>query len=340
MRELWQRHGPSVRRHITLPRLGNAALLAVEMGLRRTRTHSRPLVTKIEPTNLCNFQCPGCRTGSGEDKSPRGQIAWDDFQKIVDRTYKHSFKLILYMWGEPFINKNIYRMIEYAAAKNLGVQISTNLNVFRPEVDAPKVVASGLEHMIVALDGITQDVYEKYRVGGKVDKVINGVAAILGERARAGKRFPFVELQFIVFPHNRHQIEEVEALAHRLGVDRLTFIESKSREEAMVENGKPVLPEKCHALWTMACFNWDGSFSPCCDSVDDSFGNVLTEDFGSLLNSPKIQAARSLMSSQPQAGPPSKCQRCRIYHGYVTFLPEERSPAADLVTIASSAAPI
>lgn len=332
--ELWQRHGYSVRRHVTLPRLVNAARLAVEMGLRRQNVGARPMVVKIEPTNFCNFQCPGCRTGSGEDTSPRGQIAWDDFVTIVDKTSRHAFKLVLYMWGEPFINKNIFRMIEYAKGKNLGVQISTNLNVFRPEVDAPKVVASGLEHMIVALDGITQEVYEKYRIGGKVDKVIRGVEAIMAERRRTGKRFPFVELQYIVFPHNRHETADVKALADRLGVDRLTYIVSKTREEAMVDQGRPVVPEKCHALWTMACFNWDGSFSPCCDSVDDSFGNALQQDFGELWNSPKMRASRSLMTSRPEPEPPSKCRRCRIYHGYVTFLP----PAEELVAIAAAPA--
>lgn len=331
--EMWQRHGRSVRRHLTVARIANAALLGAELALRRTRMHARPLVTKIEPTNFCNFQCPGCRTGSGEDTSPRGQIAWDDYVQIVDKTARTSFKLILYMWGEPFINKNIFRMIEYAGTKNLGVQISTNLNVFRPEIDAPKLVASGLEHMIVALDGITQEVYEKYRIGGKVDKVIRGVEAVMAERKRQKRKFPFVELQYIVFPHNRHQMQEVQELAGRLGVDRLTFIVSKTREEAMVEDGQAVKPEKCHALWTMACFNWDGSFSPCCDSVDDSFGNGLREDFGALWNSPKMQASRSLMTNHPRTGVASKCSRCRIYRGYVTFLPG----AEELVSIAANA---
>jgi MoaA/NifB/PqqE/SkfB family radical SAM enzyme len=238
------------------------------------------------------------------------------------------------MWGEPFINKNIFKMIEYATKKNLAVQISTNMNVFRPEVDVPKLLDSGLEHMIVALDGVSQEIYQIYRVGGQVDKVIRNVEAILAERRRRRQRFPFLELQYIVFPHNKHEMLQVSALAKRLGVDRLTFIESKTLEEAMTYHGKPVQPDKCNVLWLMGCFNWNGSFSPCCDSVDDSFGNVLEQDFDSLWNSDKIIKSRSLHTRHPVTdGPSTKCTRCRIYRGYVAFLPEDKPAELNLVQI-------
>jgi MoaA/NifB/PqqE/SkfB family radical SAM enzyme len=322
--DTYQRHGAGMLRHVTPARIANSAVLLAELLLRRTKIHAKPIVIKIEPTNFCNFQCPGCRTGAGQDTGPKGIIDFEDFKKIVDRTSRHAFKLILYMWGEPFINKNVFRMIEYATSKNLAVQISTNMNVFRPEVDAPKLVNSGLEHMIVALDGMTQETYQIYRVGGQMSKVIQSVEAIMAERRKQKKRFPFVELQYIVFPHNRQEMPQARELADRLGVDRLTFIQSKTRTEAMAYKGKPVQADKCNVLWLMACFNWNGNFSPCCDSVDDSFGNIFEQNFDALWNSEKIIKSRSLHTSQPiLSGPATKCSRCRIYRGYVTFLPED-----------------
>jgi len=324
--DTFSRHGRSVLRHLTLRRVGNTMVVLLELGLRRTKVRGKPLVIKIEPTNFCNFQCPGCRTGTGEDTGPKGTVDFDHFTKMLDQVSGHAYKLILYMWGEPFINKNIFRMIEYATSKNMAVQISTNMNVFRPEIDAPKLVASGLEHMIVALDGVSQEVYQTYRVGGRVGKVITNVEAIVAEKRRQGKRYPFLELQYIVFPHNTHEVDKVRELAARLGGDRLTFIQSKTREEAKVKNGKPVTPDKCNVLWMMACFNWNGSLSPCCDSVDDSFGNVLEQDFATLWNSQKMIKSRSLHTDHPiEGGPTTKCTRCRIYRGYVDFLPEATS---------------
>jgi MoaA/NifB/PqqE/SkfB family radical SAM enzyme len=328
-----------VVRHLTFYRLSNTAVVLMELALRRTKVSGKPLVVKIEPTNFCNFQCPGCWTGTGEYPGAKGTLDFDSYTRLVDQISAHAYKLILYMWGEPFINKNICKMIEYATSKNLAVQISTNMNVFRPEIDAPKLVASGLEHMIVAIDGVSQEVYETYRVGGRVDKVITNVEAIVAEKRRQGRRYPFIELQYIVFPHNLHEMDQVRELSARLGVDRLTFIQSKTRDESMVRNGKPVKPDKCNVLWMMACFNFDGSLSPCCDSVDDSFGNVLETDFASLWNSEKMIKSRSLHTSHPiEGGPPTKCERCRIYHGYVTFLPEQRSAGLPAGTPSSAGA--
>jgi radical SAM protein with 4Fe4S-binding SPASM domain len=230
------------------------------------------------------------------------------------------------MWGEPFIHKDVFRMIRYATDQDLAVQISSNLNVFRDGF-AHKIVDSGLEHLIVAMDGVSQEVYEKYRVGGKIERVIRNLELILQARAERRSRFPEIELQYIVFPHNRHELEAAENLAFSLGVDRFTVIDTVSNTDktnAKLSNGAPRNPDKCNSLWMLACFNWDGSLSPCCDSVDDSFGNLVTTDLASLWNSEKLQRSRSLHTSKPRTvGPETKCSRCRIYGSYVTFLPED-----------------
>lgn len=323
------RHGKDVIRHLTLARLVNAIWLAIELLLRRRIVRSRPLVVKIEPANICNFRCPGCRTGSGDDTSERGQITFDNFTCIVDQTYKWAFKCILYMWGEPLIHSRLFDMIEYATRKNLAVQISSNMNVFRDGY-AERLVESGLAHLIVAMDGTTQDVYETYRVGGRLHKVIENTKAVVKAKKQRGSKTPFVELQFIVFPHNKHQIDEAESLAAEIGVDRFTILNNPSNVQTTSE-AKSRPADKCSSLWMMACFNWDGSFSPCCDSVDESFGNALQNDFPKLWNSEKMQKSRSLHSSCPMDdGPPTKCTRCRIYGSYVTFLNADQPATADV----------
>jgi MoaA/NifB/PqqE/SkfB family radical SAM enzyme len=315
-------------RHMTLERLSNALLLLLQMILRTTHVSAKPIVIKIEPTNICNFRCPGCRTGSGKDKSPRGIIKYEDFCRIVDQTYRHAFKVFLYMWGEPLIHPEIFHMVKYAAGKNLAVQISSNLNIYRQSY-ADQMVDSGLEHLVVAMDGVSQEIYEKYRVGGQIQKVIDNVRAIIITRNKRQSRRPFVELQFIVFPHNRHELHQAQQLAGELGADRFTVIDggtSGTRVERSMKGDRTVHSDKCNALWIMACFNWDGSFFPCCDTVDDSFGNVLKEDFVALWNNVKIMKSRSLFSHHKiQEGPATKCSRCRIYGSRVLFIPEEKA---------------
>src|SRR5579884_135409 len=306
--DLVARHLGPVVRHATPARVLNVLQLGYEM-LRRTRhVGARPVVVKVEPTNVCNFRCPGCRTGSGQDTSPRGALDLDNFKKIIDRTYRHAFKVILYMWGEPLINKDIFAMIRYARSKNLATQISSNMNVFRPGY-AEALVDAGLEQLIVAFDGATQETYQVYRVNGQLQKVMDNVRAVLEARRAKKKKFPQVELQFIAFPHNQHEVPQARAMAAELGVDRFTIIQSlsntnKARAKTGAD-GRPRQPDKCNALYMMACFNWDGSFSPCCDSVDDSFGNILEQPLAALWNSPKMQKSRSLHTANPIEGGPA-----------------------------------
>jgi len=333
------RHGTALLRHLTPARLANAALLALELASRRTHVRSRPVVIKIEPTNICNFRCPGCRTGSGEDTSPRGMISFENYQQIIDCIRHHAFKVILYMWGEPFLHKDVFRMIRYAADRNLSVQVSSNMNAFR-EGYAEMIVDSGLEHLIVAMDGISQETYEKYRVGGSIDKVVRNVQMVVKAREKRRSRLPIVELQYILFPHNRHELEGARTLARGLGVDRFTIIDTISNTDkgrAKLKNGVPRQPDKCNTLWTMACVNWDGSLSPCCDSVDDSFGNVLEENLDSLWNSEKMRKSRSLQGPSPTSdGPKTKCSLCRIYGSYVTFAPDRETSPADTPATATT----
>jgi radical SAM protein with 4Fe4S-binding SPASM domain len=330
--DTFSRHGGNMVRHLTPVRLANLACLSVDLALRRTIVRSRPLVIKIEPTNICNFRCPGCRTGSGQDKSPRGAMKYEDFTKIIDKVHLHALKVVLYMWGEPLINHDIFRMIKYANFKNMAVQISSNLNVFR-DAYAQQIVESGLEHLIVAMDGVSQEVYEKYRVDGNVRKVVDNLGEILRMRKAMNQKFPTIELQYIVFPHNRHEIQAARELAISLGVDRMTIIDSTvntDKSNAAMRHGKRAVPDKCNALWTLACFNWDGSFSPCCDSVDDSFGNIFKQGLDELWNSRKMQVSRSLHTRHPiNDSTPTKCRRCQIYGSYVRFATEslESTPA-------------
>ncbi len=334
-----KRHGGSILRHLTWRRLCNLVVLAVELGLRRRSVFSRPIAIKIDPANICNFHCPGCRTGQGDESVPKGRITYEHFQDIVDRTYRDAFKLFLYMWGEPFLHNDIFRMIEYAAAKNLSVQLSSNMNA-RLASDADAIVQSGLEYLVVALDGASQETYEVYRVGGQFETVVDNLKSLIEARKRRRQNFPRIELQFIVFPHNKHEVAAVEELARTLGVDRLTFIDSVGNnlgERDQLAQRDEKRADKCNALWMLACFNWNGTFSPCCDAVDDSFGNILTHSLSQLWNSTKMQKSRSLQTKRPITnGPKTKCSRCRIHGSSVTFLPEEADSSTDDSTSASA----
>ena len=82
---------------------------------------------------------------------------------------------------------------------------------------------AGLDRLIISIDGTTQDVYQQYRVGGKLDKVLEGARNIVKWKKELNSKTPFIFFQFLVVKPNEHQIEEVKKLGAEIGVDQVRF---------------------------------------------------------------------------------------------------------------------
>ena len=124
-----------------------------------------PPIVMIEPTNYCNLMCPMCPTGNGTLKRQKGYMAFETFQKLVDEIYEDSFMLLLWNQGEPFLNPDFYKMIEYADSKKLLTMSSTNANIMPV---AEKIINSKLDILIFSMDGITQETYNSYVTNSKI----------------------------------------------------------------------------------------------------------------------------------------------------------------------------
>lgn len=208
------------------------------------------------------------------------------------------FFLLLYHQGEPYINKQFLEFVRLAKSKNIYTTTSTNAHYFNDEI-IHATIDSGLDSMIVSLDGLTQDVYEHYRVKGNVDKVINGMTRFMEIKRQRKAKTPLIALQFLVMKHNEHQIEDVKKLAKEIGVDRLLIknIEVHNTQEArdwLPQNSKysrynfdgHTLEVKnksrksCGRVWLSTLINWDGSVVPCCFDKNGTFelGNINSEN--------------------------------------------------------------
>lgn len=263
-----------------------------------------PSLVMIEPTNLCNLHCPLCPTGNRTLRAPRGYMKFEDYKRIVDEIGDYVLMLTLYNYGEPFLNKNIFEMIEYAKKKRIFIRTSTNGHLIGDKERISRLVKSGLDHMIVSLDGATQETFQKYRVGGNFNKVIENIRMIVEEKKLQHSSTPYIELQFIVMRHNEHEIPIIKKVAEEIGVDRLKLKttnlsnypeediekmkeylpENSSLRRYKLENGKVVrtakIKNKCIWLWFGTVVNWDGSVVPCCYDPHRSIevGNAFKEN--------------------------------------------------------------
>jgi radical SAM protein with 4Fe4S-binding SPASM domain len=222
--------------HRILFRLGNYSLTAAQMVAKKSKIIGYPSHIYVDPTNVCNLRCPVCPTGCGIPGRPKGSMPLDRFKRIIDEFGKYLVSIDLFNWGEPLFNKDIYKMIAYAHKHHIVTSVSSNLNYF-PGNSAEELVSSGLDILILSIDGASQESYEKYRIGGNFSNVIENLSALIAKKKQRGSKTPYIFWQFLVMRQNEHEIETAKEMAIRLGVDQISFdhayLPVATREEAM-----------------------------------------------------------------------------------------------------------
>jgi len=146
----------------------------------------------------------------------------DFFGETIDQLSKDLLYLVFYFQGEPYPNPSFLDMVKYASRKKIYTATSTNAHYLNEE-NAKKTIESGLDRLIISIDGTTQDVYQQYRVGGQLDKVIEGTKNIVKWKKELKSKTPFIVFQFLVVKPNQHQIEDVKKLGKEIGVDDVWF---------------------------------------------------------------------------------------------------------------------
>ncbi len=289
------------------------ALLSYKLSDRTGRTivWGMPYTLTIEPTNLCNLRCPECPSGNGTMTRPSGMMSLDFYKRLIDDIKGDTFYLQLFFQGEPTINPLLPDMIRYARTKRMYVSASTNANFVRPDTVA-ELLESGLDRLIVSLDGLSDETYRIYRIGGKLEKVLAALESIKQLKSRdVGVRSEII-IQFLVTRQNEHEIPEARALARRYGATlALKTIQVYSLEGAgkflpeneryrryRMEDGKlrvkAALKNRCVRLWERGVVTWDGTVVPCCFDKDARYplGSTSELSFSEIWKSPAYQDFR------------------------------------------------
>ncbi len=246
-----------------------------------------PFTVSIEPTTACNLKCPECPSGLRSFSRPTGNLKSDFFRKTIDGMYKHMMYMIFYFQGEPYINPDFLDMVSYAHKKKIYTITSTNGHFLSME-NARKTVESGLDRIIISVDGTTQEVYQSYRKEGQLETVLQGARNLVKMKKELNSSTPHIIFQFLVVKPNEHQIPEIHRLANEIGIDEVKL---KSAQVYNYENGNPLIPEQakysryrqksdgtfevknkllnhCWKLWHACVITWDGMVVPCCFDKD------------------------------------------------------------------------
>lgn len=275
-----------------------------------------PISISIEPTTTCNLGCPECPSGLRQFTRNTGSLKPDFYKTILDQLSKRLAYVIFYFQGEPYINPKFLEMVKYAHKLGIYTATSTNAHFLHDKL-AKQTVESGLDRLIVSIDGTTQEVYEQYRKNGKLEKVLEGTKNVIKWKKELKSKTPHIIFQFLVVRPNEHQIDEVHEIAKELGVDEVRL---KTAQMYDYKNGNPLIPtidkysrykkhkdgtysiknslaNQCWKMWHSCVITWDGLVVPCCFDKDAThqLGDMKNASFKEIWQGPHYQNFRSAL---------------------------------------------
>ncbi len=296
---------------------------------KRPEISGMPISISFEPTTSCNLRCPECPSGLRSFTRPTGMLDQDLFRNTIDQLANTLNYLTFYFQGEPYLHPQFLEMVKYASSKGIYTATSTNAHYLKDET-SKATIDSGLDRLIISIDGTTQSSYASYRVGGQLEKVIEGTKNIIAWKKKLKSKTPHTVFQFLVVKPNEQQVPEVYKLAKELGVDQVTL---KTAQIYDYKNGSDLIPtiekysrykkqsdgtyaiknellNQCWKMWHSCVITWDGKVVPCCFDKDAQFemGDLTKNTFEEIWFGKKYKDFRaSLLQSRSEI---EICKNC------------------------------
>ena len=313
----------------TIKCYGNYALS--RLGLVRF-THM-PTFVSVEPASVCQLRCPECPVGVS-NSSPAGKgragasspyLSWEVWRRTLDEIKQWALTVQFYFQGEPLLNSHLPAMVAEAHSAGLYTVLSTNAQALTPEM-AEALVRAGLDRIIVSMDGLSEETYNAYRIGGSLEKT-KAALRYLREAKERQKASTVIELQCLRLRTNEHEWKAFKQQYKSLGADRLVF---KTAQLYHYAEGHPLMPSDprysryrkgkdglyhrkslhrgCLRVWSGVVVTTTGEVLPCCYDKNHSYayGNIMDTPLAELFSNEKAMAFR--MAAEQEK--PQICQEC------------------------------
>ncbi|PCJ80745.1 MAG: radical SAM protein [Bacteroidetes bacterium] len=247
-----------------------------------------PMSLSIEPTTSCNLRCPECPSGLRSFTRPTGMAELEMVENVLVELKDWLVYVNLYFQGEPYLHLGLDEMVRACKRANVYTSTSTNAHFLNPE-KASSLVSSGLDRLIISIDGLTQESYSAYRIGGRLEKVLEGTKNVIKARKNLKSSTPLVVWQFLVVKPNEHEVEDVKKLARKFGVDEVVIktaqIDSPHDDHSLLTKNpkyrrydknktsgkwqlRNPMKNECWRMWQGCVITWDGKIVPCCFDKD------------------------------------------------------------------------
>lgn len=309
-----RRHVPLALPYITIRKLANLALNEAELFFGFTRVRSQPPFIKLESTPLCHLACPGCPHSDPAFKKALGNKKFLSLHTTVEATRGLEKTLIgtsLSYTGEPMLNPDLIPIIEHLHRARHYTSFPTNLSVPLSEEKAEALVGSGLDLLMVSLDGTSAETYAQFRKRGNFALVKKNVALLAAKKRQMGSKRPYLLWKFIIFDHNKHEVDVARAQYRELGFDGVEFnLDHDGVDYEQVAETPENAVKPCYWAWNTATIGWDGDVQPCCKQMNRlSMGNASTS-LKSVWNNEAYNALRASFRDKSGNSLNDVCRSC------------------------------
>lgn len=232
-----------------------------------------PLFIDIEATSACNLRCPFCATTFRGKVIKKGFVTFDAVKRIIDEGVSNNLYGVKFnIRGEPLLHPEIHEFVKYAKQRGLiDVYFNSNAMLLTDDI-ARKLIDAGLDRLSISFEGITKDVYEKYRVGAKYETVLSNIEKIQLLKKKLGVEHPKIRIQTVMLPEIENTFEEYKRFWSKIA-DEVGFLDYK---EMKVKKKGVKYPWACPQIWQRMAVWWDGTILPCNHDDDGvlAFGNI------------------------------------------------------------------
>jgi MoaA/NifB/PqqE/SkfB family radical SAM enzyme len=178
---------------------------------------------QFELTNYCNLRCPVCPTGSRWLNRHPESMPVELFRQVLEEVGPYLLTMSLWGWGEPLLHPKLSEILAAAAQHRVFSLLSTN----GQNLDQPKVQEALIrfppDHLIVALDGLTDKSNSRFRIGARLEPALTGVRQLAEAKRLLKARKPVLHMRYIVMKHNRHELPRLVEFAKKADFDFLSF---------------------------------------------------------------------------------------------------------------------
>lgn len=272
-----------------------------------------PTFVSIEPANFCSLHCPACPVGlRGKDERHRKLLPMESYLNVLGKLSPYVHTIQFYFQGEPLLNRHLPKMIALAKQEGLYTSLSTNAQGMN-RLLADQLVVSGLDHIIVSIDGLSEESYNAYRQGGSLHKALDGLCYVRQAKKKHNAHIR-IELQCLRLKSNEHEWQLLKRNYRHMGADTLTL---KTAQFYDYEQGNDLMPSNsrysryifdatigkyrpknrqksqknipCRRLWKGCVIDVHGNMLPCCFDKDGQhiLGNLVQSSLDDVWFSPQ-----------------------------------------------------